>query len=171
MSTITLFTEMHTTNHVSEHVLQCASWYPVHSALNVGLKLLQCVCGWFECTVSLRCPHKRCLGGLSPGIVETTISLKWGVQKTQIPYKPWVAWLFEHPVFQLEFYFASHSWSCNSNLSQRTMVYYSNLHFLYSTHTPEHCVIQPKTYSHVLPNSLFILPFIVIGLTIIYDKI
>jgi hypothetical protein len=25
MSTITLFTEMHTTNHVSEHVLQCAS--------------------------------------------------------------------------------------------------------------------------------------------------
>jgi hypothetical protein len=26
MSTITLFTEMHTTNHVSEHVLQCASF-------------------------------------------------------------------------------------------------------------------------------------------------
>jgi hypothetical protein len=25
MSTITLFTEMHTTNHVSEHVLQCSS--------------------------------------------------------------------------------------------------------------------------------------------------
>jgi hypothetical protein len=25
MSTITLFTEMHTTNHISEHVLQCAS--------------------------------------------------------------------------------------------------------------------------------------------------
>jgi hypothetical protein len=44
MSTTTLFTEMHTTNHVSEHVLQYASWYPVHSALNVGLKLLQCVC-------------------------------------------------------------------------------------------------------------------------------
>jgi hypothetical protein len=43
MSTITLFTEMHTTNHVSEHVLQCANWYPVHRALNVGLKLLQCV--------------------------------------------------------------------------------------------------------------------------------
>jgi hypothetical protein len=45
MSTITLFTEIHTTNHVSEHVLQCASRYPVYSALNVGLKLLQCVCG------------------------------------------------------------------------------------------------------------------------------
>jgi len=43
MPTITLFTKMHTTNRVSEHVLQCASLYPVHSALNVGLKLLQCV--------------------------------------------------------------------------------------------------------------------------------
>jgi hypothetical protein len=49
MSTITLFTEMHTTNHVREHVLQRASLYPVHSELNVVLKLLQsvcvCVCG------------------------------------------------------------------------------------------------------------------------------
>jgi hypothetical protein len=44
MSTITVFTEMHTTNHVREHVLQCASRYPVHSALNVGLMLLHCVC-------------------------------------------------------------------------------------------------------------------------------
>jgi hypothetical protein len=43
MPTITLFIEMHTTNHVSEHVLQCASLYNVHSALNVGLKLFQCV--------------------------------------------------------------------------------------------------------------------------------
>jgi hypothetical protein len=41
---------------------------------------------------------KRSLVGLSPEIVEATISLKWGVQKTQIPSKPWVAWLFEPPV-------------------------------------------------------------------------
>jgi hypothetical protein len=33
--------------------------------------------------------------------VEATISLKWGVQETQIPSKPWVAWLFEHPVLGL----------------------------------------------------------------------
>jgi hypothetical protein len=56
------------------------------------------VCGWFEYTVSLRCPINRSLGGLSPGIVEATISLKWGVQETQIPSKTWIAWLFEHPV-------------------------------------------------------------------------
>jgi hypothetical protein len=67
MSTITLFTEMHTTNHVSEHILQYAGWYPVHSALNIGLKLLQCVCGWYEYTVSLRCPHKKKSGGLKSG--------------------------------------------------------------------------------------------------------
>jgi hypothetical protein len=52
------------------------------------------VCGWFEYTVSLRFPIQRSLRGLSPGIVEATISLKWGVQETQIPSKPWVAWLF-----------------------------------------------------------------------------
>jgi hypothetical protein len=69
MSTITLFTEMHTANHVSEYVLQCISRYPVHSALNVGLKLLQwvCVCEWFEYTVSLRCSHKKKSEGLKSG--------------------------------------------------------------------------------------------------------
>jgi hypothetical protein len=46
-------------------------------------------------------PIKRSLLVLSPGIVEATISLKWGVQETQIPSKPWVSWLFEHPVFGL----------------------------------------------------------------------
>jgi hypothetical protein len=60
------------------------------------------VCGWSEYTVSLICPHKKKSGGgLSPGIVEATITLKWGVQETQIPSKPWVAWLFEHPVFEV----------------------------------------------------------------------
>jgi hypothetical protein len=46
----------------------------------------------------LDAPIKRSLGGLNPGIVEATISLKWGVQETQIASKPWIAWLFEHPV-------------------------------------------------------------------------
>jgi hypothetical protein len=97
MSTNTLFTEMHTTNHVSEHVLQCASWYPVHSALNFGLKLLHCV--WMIwINIILEMPPKKKSGGLSPAIVEATISLKWGVQETQIQTKPWVSWLFEHPV-------------------------------------------------------------------------
>jgi hypothetical protein len=81
MSTITLFTEMHTTNHVSEHVLQCGSWYPVHSALNFSLKLLQCVWMiWIHSILEMP-PIKRSLWGLSPGIVEATISLKWGVQE------------------------------------------------------------------------------------------
>jgi hypothetical protein len=43
-------------------------------------------------------PITRSLGGLSPGIVKATVLLKWGVQETHIPSKPWVAWLFEHPV-------------------------------------------------------------------------
>jgi hypothetical protein len=43
-------------------------------------------------------PIKRSQKGLSSGIVETTISLKCGVQETQIPSKLWVSWLFEHPV-------------------------------------------------------------------------
>jgi hypothetical protein len=85
MSTIALFIEMHATNHVSEHGLQCASWYPVHSALNVGLKLLKCVCvDDLNTQYPWDAPIKRSLGGLSPGIVEATISLKWGVQETQI---------------------------------------------------------------------------------------
>jgi hypothetical protein len=66
MSTIALFTEMHMKNHVSEHVLQCTSWYPVHSALNVGLKLLQCV--WMIWIRSiLEMPHKKKSGGLKSG--------------------------------------------------------------------------------------------------------
>jgi hypothetical protein len=100
MSTITLFTEMHTTNHVNERVLQCSSWYSVHSALNVGLKLLQCV-GDLNTQYPWDAPIKRSLGGLSPETVEATISLKWGVQETQIPSKPRVAWLFEHPVVNI----------------------------------------------------------------------
>jgi hypothetical protein len=100
MPTITLFTQMPTTNHVSEHVLQCSSWYPVHSALNVGLKLLQCV-GGLNTQYPWDAPIKRSLRGLSPGIVEATVSLKWGVQEAQIPSKPWVVWFFEHPVFHL----------------------------------------------------------------------
>jgi hypothetical protein len=82
---MSLFTEMHTTNHVSEHVLQCASWYPVHSALNFGLKLLQCVCVCvddFNTRYPWDAPIQISLGGLSPGIVEATVSLKWGVQET-----------------------------------------------------------------------------------------
>jgi hypothetical protein len=90
---------MHTTNYVSEHVLQCASWYPVHSALNVGLKLLQCMCvDDLSTQYPWDAPIKRNLGGLSPGIVKATVSLKWGVQEAQIPSKPWVSWLYEHSV-------------------------------------------------------------------------
>jgi hypothetical protein len=90
---------MHTTNHVSEHDLQCASWYPVHSTLNVGLKLLQCVCvDDLNTQYPWDAPIKTSLGGLSPRIAEATVSLKLGVQETQIPSKPWVAWFFEHPV-------------------------------------------------------------------------
>jgi hypothetical protein len=46
------------------------------------------VCGWFEYTVSLRYPHRKKSGGggLSPGIVKATISLKWGVQETDFKY-------------------------------------------------------------------------------------
>jgi hypothetical protein len=61
MPTITLFTEMHTTNHVSERVLQYTSWYPVHSALNIDLKLLQCV--WMIREI----PHKKKSVGLKSG--------------------------------------------------------------------------------------------------------
>jgi hypothetical protein len=69
---------------------QCAECWP--EALTVCVDDLNTQYPW-------NAPIKRSLGGLSLAIVEATISLKWGVQETQIPSKPWVAWLFEHPVW------------------------------------------------------------------------
>jgi hypothetical protein len=87
---------------------------------NVPVDILSTVrwmLAWSSCSVCVvdlntqdpwDAPIKRSLGGLSPRIVETTICFKWGVQETQIPSKPWVAWLFEHPVLQYKWLAPSH---------------------------------------------------------------
>jgi hypothetical protein len=103
MSTITLFTEMHTTNHVNDHVLLV--YVPVDILSTVRWML-----AWSSCSVCVDdlntqypwdASIKRSLWGLSPVIVEAIIALKLGVQETQTPSKPWVSWLFEHPVWSL----------------------------------------------------------------------
>jgi hypothetical protein len=78
--------------NVPVDILSTVSWMLAWSSCSVCVDDLNTQYPWDS-------PIKRSLGGLSPGIVEATISLKWGIQETQIPSKPWVAWLFEHSVF------------------------------------------------------------------------
>jgi hypothetical protein len=77
--------------NVPVDILSTVRWMLVWSSCSVCVDDLNTQYPWDA-------PIKSSLGGLSPGIVEATISLKWGVQETQIPSKPWVEWLFEHPV-------------------------------------------------------------------------
>jgi hypothetical protein len=50
------------------------------------------VCGWYQYTVSLRCPHKKVWGGgLKSGDRGGHNLFEMRVQETQIPSKPWVA--------------------------------------------------------------------------------
>jgi hypothetical protein len=78
--------------NVSVYILSTVRWMLAWSSCGVCVDGLNTQYPW-----DVRI--KISLGGLSMGILEATISLIWGVQQTQIPSKPWVAWLFEHPVY------------------------------------------------------------------------
>jgi hypothetical protein len=56
------------------------------------------VCGWFEYTVSLTCPHKKKSGGLKSG--DRGGHNLFGMRRpgNTDSSKPCVVWLFEHPV-------------------------------------------------------------------------